>query len=372
MKKLVWFNFGLLAENKFDPRLEWHTKMSDVVNRSIILIDSTNTSKRFGDGLDILRKQYEDNSYPDIDNGQKVDLNFYESALHRVDEMYDHAERNNYNNIKVAWSGGIDSSFLLAAIMQHPRSTRWLNEKRIVILTTKSSMIECPKIWNWLLDNKLPINTMSYETLSKDKSDWMLVTGDGDPYSGSFYNVYPNHTEDWKNMERHFLSKDFSGLTWDYFKELLSISPDKINSCYHAWWWFERNVGVQDYSYRILSFNDDEVIDPKLLPGKKIFYFLSNKDFSDHSLYTVVNHVKRDVKSRLIEYIMDWQKSSDVPRYKFFSQSYIPKISYKWQIYDDLTWSNKIDFDGTIDANEYQKTKLQLSYYNENILMNLI
>ena len=373
-KKLVWFNTGLLSlynkntdddsykfnyylGKKVEPlfydtsRVEWHIKMSRVVQRAICLVDSTRISEKYGDGLNMARTVIPYKN-ADIDNGAYVDSHFDDLAYSRVDAIYDHAEKQNYKEIRISWSGGIDSNFALAAIFKHPRSKPWIKDKKISIWTSYYAKNEEPSIWNWIIKNDLPIHFINYEQLAKDKSPYLFVTGDGDPWGSTFFDLHANFVDKsqlswghWTLLKPFFLSRDKTGLTWDYFQELIRSSTVPIESCFHAWWWFECCT-TQDFVYRMASYNQ-EPISEESLPGKKIFWFFHDQGFFDHSLFSLlknkINNDNRNPKLKLIEYIANWQSwDKNKTLNKFFSQRLIPKRIYKWKIYEDLSWDRDI------------------------------
>jgi len=376
-KKLAWFNDVIMLDYadknfmtqyghnqylnrpvppKFPDReeMQWHVKMASIHNRALILVDQTGISKKFGDGLDMALTLSTHTDLPkefDPTRGAIIDKEFDSATYLRVDQMYDQAERNGLTEIRVSWSGGIDSNFVLAAIMMHPRSKTWLAEGRISIYTTSYAIREDIDIWNWITQSGLPVHYLNYDQLANDKSPWLLVTGEGEPYGTMFWNVHKAHIAEedlrwghWSKLEAYFMAKDPSGLCWDYMKALMAASPIEIETCYQAWWWFEACVEGQNYLYRLAAYSNMSTIDPAIVyPGGKTFWFLGSQDFADHGIYSVVNKLIPDevdlVKPRLREFVAKWQGWSEVkPKKRFYSQMMIPKRIGKFRIYDDLSW----------------------------------
>lgn len=220
-----------------------------------------------------------------------------EATARRVDAMYDQAEANAIEEIRISWSGGIDSNYVLAAIMQHPRSRSWLQDHRIVVYTTNFARREDPLVWNWIMRSELPVRYIDYSTMSQDATRWMLVTGEGEPYGTMFSALHAGHVEHtkwshWHGMESYFMSKDPSGLGWDYFRALMETSPIPVETCYQAWWYFENSVESQCYLYRLSAYSDADKIDPELVyPGTRTFWFLADQSFADHGAYVVTNRL---------------------------------------------------------------------------------
>lgn len=376
-KKLAWFNDVIMLDyansnfmqqygnNQYlnrpiAPRfpdkeeMQWHVKMAPVHGKSMILVDQTGISKSFGDGLDMALTLSTHTDLPkdfDPDRGAELDKDFDSIAYRRVDQMYDQAERNGLTEIRISWSGGIDSNFVLAAIMLHPRSRTWLDQGKISVYTTNYAQREDTDIWNWVMQSGLPVHYLNYDQLANDTGPWLLVTGEGEPYGTMFWDNHKNHIakEDlrwghWSKLEAYFMVKDPSGICWDYMKALVASSPIKIETCYHAWWWFEACVEGQNYLYRLAAYSNTPTIDPALVyPGGKTFWFLGSQDFADHGIYSVVNKLIPEendlVKPRLREFVAKWQGWTDAkPKKRFYSQMMIPKRIRKFRIYDDLTW----------------------------------
>jgi hypothetical protein len=287
----------------------------------------------------------------DPDKGQLVDKSFSEATAARVEEMYAQAERNGIDEIRISWSGGIDSNYVLAAIMQHPKSVPWLADKKIAVYTTRFAKREDSMIWDWLMQSDLPVRYLDYGQLSQEPGNWMLVTGEGEPYGTMFsglHNGYVEHTKwsHWHGMEPYFLSRDPSGLGWDYFKALMATSPIPIETCYHAWWYFENSVESQCYLYRLSAYSEAPVINPQLVyPGTRTFWFLADQAFADHGAYQVVNQLIDDDTNRckwhLQQYTADWLGKEPWLKRRFMSQAMVPKRVHKWRIYDDLSWDRE-------------------------------
>lgn len=379
MSKLAWFNVALLSahgtgefnkqhgSNYFwggsippsypNTATLWHTSMMMLTGRSICMVDQTGISKKYGDGLDMARTFSSLDYMPKPGNperGKLVDASFNDAVAKRVDDMYDQAEQHGYDEIRISWSGGIDSNFVIAAIMQHPRSKTWIDNNRISVYTTRFARREDIVMWDWLMASGLPVRYIDYEELVKDTSNWMLVTGEGEPYGTMFSTLHINHVDrsqwqwgHWSIMEKYFLHKDPTGLCWEYFQELMTSSPIPIETCYHAWWYFENSVESQCYLYRLAAYSTEPIIDPAIVyPGKKTFWFLGCQDLANHGAYIVTNKLMPEesnlVKPHLRQYLADWMGWTEAkPKARFFSQNLIPKRVNKWRIYEDLSWDRE-------------------------------
>lgn len=387
-KKLVWFHDNLLlsyhnpllvtsaANNQYlqrlvepkyqqRPELLWHQTMQVVCQRNMTMIDQSGTSRDHGDGMDLVTTAHLSGLPSSFDHtrGTYIDQHFKDFAMQRVDQLYDQAERIGAQEIRISWSGGIDSNFVLASVMMHPRSASWIKENRVVVYTTPMAKREDIDIWNWLVNSGLPIRYLDYDTLMKDNDDWIFVTGDGEPYGSTFYKLHHEHVDDqhiryghWSQIEPYMMEKDPTGLAWDYFRALIAKSPVDIETSFHAWWWMEANLTEQNFFYRLSSYSSAGEIDAgRVYPGQQMFWFLGSQDFADHGIYSVINRLipERDdqVKPRLRELVAEWQGWAEPkPKKKFFSQFLIPKRIRKTRIYEDLTWDSQLDFEDRFES----------------------
>ena len=378
-KKLMWYNYELMymhqpaynyyLDQKVQPKpnidaLKWHLAMSNMTQHGRVFVDQSRLSESYGDGMDMARVIPDVKNIPKVfnaDNGAIVDKNFDAAAYNRVDDLFDHAEKHNLTDIRISWSGGIDSNFILSAMMMHPRTQRWLDNRCISIYTTRYGKREDPAIWDWIMNSGMPVHFLDYNKLFYDTGPWLMVTGDGESYGTVFYRLHKSFVDKdkilyahWSTMEDFFLDKDRdpSGLAWDYFKALMEKSPVPVETCYHAWWWFEANVAEQDFMFRPHAYSSAKDIDADhvFYCQKHFFGFLSSQDLADHGFYSVVTRKMPEdrhdlMKVRLQENVAKWQGWSEIrPKQKFYSQGLIPKRVYKSRIYDDWSWDDATDF----------------------------
>lgn len=384
MKKLVWFNSALLSQHASGPyastnahanyywgspiepklpnpeHLRWHLAMMKTTGRNISMTDFTGLSKKYGDGLNMANMMPHAPAVPvtfDVDAGSYVHEHFDQMVEQRSNQLFDHAEHMQATEIRICWSGGIDSSFILAAIMSNSRSHAWRMQNRIVIYTTMYARREDETLWNWVMQSGMPVRFLDYNKIDQDDSNWLMVTGDGEPYGTMFSGLTFGKIDNcnwghWKLLEPWFLEKDTTGLAWDYFNELMNTSNIPVETCYHAWWRFETTVDPgQCYFYRMCAYSNQSNINPAhAYPGQKIFWFLSSQEFANHGAYVILNKLVPDdpkmIKPHLQEYTARWQGHTNYGKIRFFSQALVPKRIVKWRIYDDLSWDNIPNLNG--------------------------
>lgn len=349
-----------LEKDHPDPKMRWHVSTIRIATNYTCLIDHTGLSKSYGDDLDI------DIMVPgseaihkktwDLDRGRQFDQDFAGLINSRASAAYAQAERLGYEYIYISYGGGVDSCTILAAMLQHPKAKRWIDERRLIIKTTRYAQREDPIVWNRIVQMNLPLEYLDYDLLTtQDQRSWMMVTGDVEPVWGSCYATITKgylHEKDqfsahWSHLEEYMLAKDPSGLAWDYFRALMKTAPFEIETCFQAWWWFEWCTNTQCYMFRIPSYSSATNIDPGLVfPGTKLFWVLGDPDMWDHGAYVTGNRLIPEntqfLKLHSLKYLANWMGWAE-PRAKakVHSQFVMPKYIHKMKIYNDLSWSKQ-------------------------------
>lgn len=343
-----------------DPRLRWHVSMMRIAPGYVCMTDHTGFSRNYGDGMDmdivIPRAPDIHKRRWDLDRGRDFEHDFFGLINARATAAFEQAERGNYDYIYISYGGGVDSCTLVASLLQNPLARRWLDERRIIIKTTRYAQREDPLVWRRLVNMDLPMEYLDYDALlTKDHRRWMLVTGDVEPVWGSCYTPITEgflegterFTAPWQRLEGYMLAKDPSGLGWEYFRNLMDTAPFEIQTCFQAWWWFEWCTNTQCYMFRLAAYSSVANIDPELVfPGTRWFWFLGHEDMWDHGAYVTAQRLIPEDMSLLkihsLEYLADWMGWSSIkPKTKIFSQFIIPKRIHKMKIYNDLTWDKE-------------------------------
>lgn len=370
-KRLVWFTGRLLRKyhvhrSRFldrqiaalphDPRLDWHMAMFRLHQGALCMVDHTGLSASYGDGLNLEvvthRSPDLNKTQWDLEKGERLHREFDALVNDRASQAYQQAEQIGADHIFISYSGGADSSLILAAMLQNGASKRWIDERRLVIRTTRYSMREDPAIWARLVEMDIPMEFHNYDDLMQDERKWMLVTGDVARPGGTTYADLPKgsvpddvlYGGQISQLEPWFLEKDSTGLAFDYFRALQDTAPFPIETNLQAWWWFEWCTHTQCYMFRIPSYCRVPTISPEIIyPGQKQFWFLANSDFWDHGAYvTATRQIPEDsalMKFYYLNYVAKWMRWLDPkPKPKVFSQAAIPKITSKFRIWNDLTW----------------------------------
>lgn len=345
-----------LPENE---KLAWHIAMMRVVPGVVCMTDHTGFSRNYGDGLNmsLVVKNAPDihKTSWDLERGRLLNEDFAGMINSRADGAYTQAERQGAEYIYISYGGGVDSCTLLAAMLQHPKSHRWIKENRLIIYTTRYAQREDPLVWNRIVEMGLPLRYLNYDDLMADPGNWMLVTGDVEPVWGSAYTpIAKGYVPDdklfsgpWQILEKYFMTKDPSGLAWSYFHDIQATAPFEIKTCFQAWWWFEWCTNTQCYMFRLAAYSNSPTVSPDIVyPGKKQFWVLANTDMWDHGAYVTANRLIPEdmslLKMHSLKYTADWMGWSEPrPKPKIYSQFIIPKRVHKTHIWNDFSWENK-------------------------------
>lgn len=359
-KNLVWFNPKLLIDNP-DPKLKWHKAWYQLSKKNMCLVDGTGLSKKYGNDLEmtyivdeVLQHKPENRNY---ENGRYWHNNFSQLIRNISDRVFDQVEPG--AELRLSYSGGTDSCTALAGLMSNERIKPWLDAKKFVIYTTSYAKIEDPWIWNRIITQNIPVRLLDYDALNGDTSKFFMVTGDGDGYGTWWQMMFdptlsPNitfsdqeifiDTYDSKKdkLSKWFLSREGSGLCWDFFQAMMELSPDKIENIEQAWSWFENSIAIQCFMFRPAAYGLGPV---QITPRKNWYWFMCDVDFSDMCEYESRNKFYASdniFKYQCLRYIADWMGWPEIKvKNKFYSQIKVPKLNRKNLIYSDYSFTSE-------------------------------
>lgn len=357
-KELVWFNPGLImtsVNNTSD--CQWARAMYNLTKKNVCLVDSTGLNSKYGNGLNF--KYVADNQLGfnlnsnNIKNGEYWYNNFQELARKISNSIFDRAQ--DYDELRISYSGGTDSLFTLAALLDNPRSKKWVDQNKFIIYTTPYAKIEDVAVWQRLIQMNLPMMYADYEALNFDKSNYFMVTGEGENYGTWWQMMTAEFSNDQifklpynaiiKQLEQWCLNREPSGLAWDYIRELIKLSNIEIKNLHQAWNWVERSLATQCFVFRPTIYGSGEVY---TTPNKNWSWFPADIDFWDMCDYAVSSEkvIFNDslIKYQCLKFIANWMGWSDVrPKKKFNSQIVIPKFIRKNRIFSDMTWDTNTE-----------------------------
>jgi len=255
-------------------------------------------------------------------------------------------------NIVLMYSGGIDSTAVLVALMQHSRYKEFVDRGRIKIAMSSHSIVEYPELFYQQILPTLPIVVADFGSLLND-SDTFIVTGDAGDYvigntdtpiffyQGTTNNLYEDKSALWPYLNR--IDPNFT-----YFaQELATYAPFDIVSVNQMFWWIGQAFVHQSEMCRPYMWsNTTDLLE--LASFNKIYRFFLDPRFMTFSFeYMSTNpHCTNynSVRALPREYIVNYtQHTSYLNKIKVFSQKFLFKSTYKTRIYQDLSWVNTLE-----------------------------
>ena len=213
--------------------------------------------------------------------------------------------------IYVFWSGGIDSTLVLAALRKHT------DHKQITVVYSGESIEEYP----WMFDNWVrgKLDTIKFHNLPTDtklldehSKDGVICTGEiADQLFGSMTYAKYKHPEmllkDWR-FAWHFTNPNFV----EKLERFVAACPQKINNIKEFLWWYNYAVKYQGVCFRTI------INSPGVVLEQSMFHFFHTKYFNDWAVST-------PIEAKFY--------GSDLRQYKMVAKEYIFKetgdIDYK-------------------------------------------
>lgn len=193
----------------------------------------------------------------------------YDSAKHIVDKA-------GTKKIVVTWSGGIDSTLVLAEILKiAPKS-------QIVVMMDHNSILEYPEFYKKYIEGQLEIREMSFyndDPLTEAIKDGVLVTGNlMDPVFGeNIYQFLPEHIL--KQSIPEFF-KPLNAYTRGMYQKLIDGCPRPIVNVKDFFWWTNYALCYQTEQLLWLL----EV--PEMALDENLFHFPSGTDWNNYAVST--------------------------------------------------------------------------------------
>lgn len=230
------------------------------------------------------------------------DLICDERAIH----IWQKAKEQN-KRIAVFWSGGIDSTLSLVAILKTG------NDSEVTVVINQESIREYPEYFEFLRRTNVGFfwvtRERTVEAAPKLQDDHLIVTGElGDQIFGSVkYKDYPSFdvlSKPWKEVLKIENKK-----TIETLEKFTAACPTKVETTKEFWWWLSYAVKYQGVCFRMLRYSD-------VILEKEAFHFFNNNDFNDWSVSTPMEmkffgEDERNYKMIAKEYIYKETKDLD-------------------------------------------------------------
>jgi hypothetical protein len=283
-----------------------------VINPLISVLDRT---KRVWPKYDYL------NLFPMPEKFSKKD--FHELACARIRELTDHNLQ-----VKLLWSGGIDSTYIACLMIDLGIMDQLLAENRLQIGLNADSIKENPVFFERFLNKYLSVTVQSDVILKNPKDDEIIITGEmADNLVGSltmkscvdYYNDFSVIHESWKNRGMTWMSRNLSAeekpILYDFIEETVAGSPVELTTSHDLFWYLNFNFKWQAVNFRIVSHAVNEQVGNQLI--KNLSHFFNTRDFQEWSLtegHYFSGSNWSDYKSVMKKYI--YQVNGDVDYFK--------------------------------------------------------
>lgn len=230
--------------------------------------------------------------------------------------------------IQVLWSGGIDSTVALIALLRASEPNHIATH--FEVLASMKSIDEYPLFFRNYILNKVPFRPIAPPITQRFDQDALIVTGEhGDQLFGSdkllpliknglAYEKYEDV------MPIYLIDKFGQGAKTDrllnYLQPLIKACPQAIETAYDLFWWLNYTIKWQQVSLRLPVFTFQE--DVQLLTGN-FRHFFRAEDFQQWSLGLGSERISPNLityKQQAKQYILDftgdrsyWEQKSKEP-----------------------------------------------------------
>ncbi|PHR89224.1 MAG: hypothetical protein COA78_36005 [Blastopirellula sp.] len=194
----------------------------------------------------------------DVINGSTDSVSFSKICDHRADAILEEAISTN-RRVQVLWSGGIDSTVMIIALMQKAEFRNC--KERLQILCSIESISEYRTFFYKYIWQRYEVIPVGYPISNFISSDALIVTGEhGDQLYGSdFLEPYVRNGlafESWQTalpfaLAANELSGDEATVVQDYLEPLMKAAPVPIISLFDFFWWLNFSLKWQSVALRI-------------------------------------------------------------------------------------------------------------------------
>ena len=218
--------------------------------------------------------------------------------------------------IQVLWSGGIDSTTALVALMNNMAEADW---SRLEVVLSMDSINEYPLFFRAFILKRLPFTVIQPPITDHFSDTGLIVTGEhGDQLFGSdkLLPLIVNQLayEDYAAILPIYLTNKFGNRTKvdlliDYLQPLIQSCPHPIITTFDLFWWLNFTVKWQQVSLRMSVFSFQEDVQPLYA---RFRHFFRNEDFQrwslnnyQHRAAATLEDYKRPAKEYIFKYTND-------------------------------------------------------------------
>jgi hypothetical protein len=233
-----------------------------------------------------------------------------------------------YNRVYLFWSGGIDSTLMLASVLKN-----WTNTEKLTVVLNHFSIEEHPLFYQtYIKDRLLIINTDDFfnRVIGFDHNN-IYVTGNfGDPlitFDGfnNFNSQYPGISNmPWKtNIDtiiKYYSANSNKKLAVYTVSQIIKTSSEAqipLETVHDFLWWVNYNWGYDtDLNYKLWQYQDlSSDIDTKKFIEENIFFWFNSLECQNWAV-SLSGTDQRNGKYAFKKYIYDFDKDEQYFRYK--------------------------------------------------------
>lgn len=255
---------------------------------------------------------------------------YHECCLERAEEIVKYARKNEYS-IGVLYSGGIDSTVILAALMQVVDSADLKN--LVTVFMNQKSIQENPNFYYSSIRNSFAIK--SSETFGEvmNNHNFLMVDGEhndqlfGTDLLSSMINIFGfdflYQKCDRENVTKFFTQKGMSQYAANcWFSAILDSTcycPVPIKTIYDFFWWYNFSFKWQSVFFRIALRSDDSLQGKQISNIEKLKHqhFFSSDNFQNWSIFSMLTPDKKiltdwaSYKHAAKKFIYDFNKDEE-------------------------------------------------------------
>jgi len=288
------------------------------------------------------------NIVPDaVYNLNNLTTDWYDRFVHLCDKMAETVYQTCGNRtIVVMYSGGIDSTTVLVALMRNPKFKQFVNSGQLKVALNSSSIYEYPEFFYQTILPTVPLIATDYNTIMADHNN-LVVSGDGGDYviCNTDVPVYEyNGTTDIFDMDKNIIYNYFdqcdpSGKFSNMVRGISRSAPFELSSVSQLYWWLGQcftHQGEMCYPFAWSKVDTSE-----LATFNRLFRFFLHPEFmtfsfeymSTNPVYKNLSDMRRFYKNYIIDYTgHEYYRNKN----KVGSQRVVVRNWHKSAIYDDF------------------------------------
>jgi hypothetical protein len=187
-------------------------------------------------------------------------------------------ERANHQFIYVTWSGGIDSTLVLAEFLKYAPSDQ------LIVMMDEHSIQEYPDFYNKYIKDKLLTTPMDFYTdnpLASAIQNGIVVTGHLlDPVFGS--NNFQSMPQEKLEEKLGAFLKPLNSYSRELYTKLINACPRPLENVKDLFWWIDYTLNYQSEQLMWLLEVKNMILD------KNLFHFGAGTDWNNYAVSTPI------------------------------------------------------------------------------------